>query len=74
MSILLVFLDCKIDETCTVETGPFSDEELAPRNQLQRLSRGQRALYSGYLKQHGIKVLRVVFLNGKLLTFMDLFQ
>ena len=35
-------------------------------DQVQRLSIIQRALYSRYFKYHGIKVLRVVFLNGNI--------
>jgi hypothetical protein len=56
------FLDCKIDETCTPGTGAFNDEELAPRRLAADVI--QRALYSGYLKRHGLKVLTVVFPNG----------
>jgi hypothetical protein len=56
------FLDCKIDETCTPGTGPMNDEELAERRPGAEII--QRALYSGYLKNHGLKVLTVVFPNG----------
>ncbi len=56
------FLDCKIDETCTPGTGPLNDEELAERRPGAEII--QRALYSGYLKVHGLKVLTVVFPNG----------
>ncbi len=58
----MFFLDCKIDETCAPGTGPFNDEELAPRRLAADVI--QRALYSGYLKRHGLKVLTVVFPNG----------
>ncbi len=56
------FLDGKVDETCTPGTGPFSDEELAPRQPFTEVIQG--GLYLGYLKQHEIKVLTVVFLDG----------
>jgi hypothetical protein len=56
------FLYCKIDDTCTPGTGPLNDEELAERCPGAEII--QRALYSGYLKVHGLKVLTVVFPNG----------
>jgi hypothetical protein len=56
------FLDCKIDETCTPGTGRMNNEELAERRPGAEII--QRALYSGYLKVHGLKVLTVVFPNG----------
>jgi hypothetical protein len=56
------FLDCKIDKTCIPGTGPFNDEELAPRRLAAEVI--QRALYSGCLKIHRLKVLTVVFPNG----------
>jgi hypothetical protein len=56
------FLDCKIDETWTPGTGPMNPEELAERRPCAEII--QRALYSGYLKIHGLKVLTVVFSNG----------
>jgi hypothetical protein len=56
------FLDNMIDETCTPGTGPFNDKELAPWRLAAEVI--QRALYSGYLKIHGLKVLTVVFPNG----------
>jgi hypothetical protein len=62
------FLDCKINKTCTPGTGPFNDEELRTRRLAAEVI--QRALYSGYLKRHGLKVLTVVFQRGLLLTFM----
>jgi hypothetical protein len=43
------FLNCKIDKV----TGPFNDEELAERPPGAEII--QRALYSGYLKWHGLK-------------------
>jgi hypothetical protein len=56
------FLDCKVDETCTPDTGPLTDEELAPRHSGAEVI--QRPMYSGYLKCHRLKVLTVVFPNG----------
>jgi hypothetical protein len=56
------FLDCKVDESCTLGTGPLTDEELVPRHPGAGIL--QRSMYSGYLKQHGLKVLKVVFPNG----------
>jgi len=48
------FLDCKLDETCTPGSGPMMDEELADRWEEADLT--QEAVYSGYVKAHGIKV------------------
>jgi hypothetical protein len=53
------FLDCKIDKSRTPWTGPLNDEKFAERWPGAEII--QRALYSGYLKQHGLKVLIVVF-------------
>jgi hypothetical protein len=62
------FLVCKIDKTCTPGTGPMHDEELAERHPDAEII--QRALYSGYLKVHGLKVLTVVFPNG-IIAYLD---
>ncbi len=56
------FLDYKIDETCTPGTSPFNDDKLA--KSCLGVEIIQRAMYSGYLKHHGLKVFTVVFLNG----------
>jgi hypothetical protein len=53
---IIGFLDCKIDKTCTPGTGPINGEELAERRPGAEII--QRALYSGYLKCHGLKVYR----------------
>jgi len=66
---IMGFLDCKINETCTPETSPMNDEELAERRPGAEII--QRALYSGYLKIHCLKVLTEVF-PGLLPTFMAL--
>jgi hypothetical protein len=55
------FSDCNINETCTLCTGPLNDEELANRHPGAEIIK--RALCSGYLKMHGLKVLTVVFPN-----------
>jgi hypothetical protein len=59
---LIGFLDCKFNETCAPGSGPVTDEELADRWEGADLI--QEALYSGYVKAHGIKVLTVLFPNG----------
>jgi len=59
---LIGFLDCKFDETCAPGSGPMMDEELADRWEEADLI--QEAVYSGYVKAHGIKVLTVLFPNG----------
>jgi hypothetical protein len=59
---LIGFLDCKFDETCNPGSGLMADEELANRWEEADLS--QEAVYSGYVKAHGIKVLTVLFPNG----------
>ncbi len=59
---LIGFLDCKFDETCAPGTGPMTDEELADRWEEADLI--QEAVYSGYVKVHGIKVLTILFPNG----------
>jgi len=64
---IICFLYCKIDETCTPGTGPMNNEELAERRPDAEII--QRALYSGYLKVHGMKVLTVVFPNG-IITYL----
>jgi len=56
------FLDCKIDETCTLGFVLFNNEELAERHPGAEII--QRVLYTGCLKIHGLKVLTVVFPNG----------
>jgi hypothetical protein len=61
-SCLIGFLDCKFDETCTPGSGPMMDKELADRWEDAELI--QEAVYSGYVKAHGIKVLTVLFPNG----------
>jgi len=43
-----------IDKTCTPGTGPIKNEELAERHPGAEII--QRALYSGYLKVHGLNV------------------
>ena len=55
---IIGFLDCKIDETCWPGSGPMVDEELADRWPDADLL--QRSVYSGYLRCHGLKVLKVV--------------
>jgi hypothetical protein len=59
---LIGFLDCKFDETCTPGSGPMTDEELA--DWWEEADLIQEAVYSGYVKAHGIKVLTVLFPNG----------
>jgi len=59
---IIGFLDCKINETCTPETSPMNNDELAERHPGEEII--HRALYSGYLKVHGLKVLTLVFPNG----------
>jgi hypothetical protein len=59
---LIGFLDCKFDETCAPGSGPMTDEEFADRWPDADLI--QEAVYSGYVKAHGIKVLTVLFPNG----------
>jgi hypothetical protein len=64
---IIYFLDCKIDETCIPGTGSTSIEELAemqPDEECVRL-----ALYSGYLKHNGLKVLMVVCPNRVIAFF-----
>jgi hypothetical protein len=45
---IVSFLDCKVDETCTPGTGPFNDEQLAPRQPGAEFI--QRVMNSGHLK------------------------
>jgi len=59
---LIGFLDCKFDETCTPGSRPIMDEELV--DQLEEADLIQEAIYSGYVKAHGIKVLTDLFPNG----------
>jgi len=59
---LIGFLDCKVDETCAPGSGPMIDEEFA--NWWEEVDLIQEAVYSGYVKAHGIKVLTVLFPNG----------
>ncbi len=59
---LIGFLDCKFDEACAPGTGPMTDEELA--DWWEEADLIQEAVYSGYVKAHGIKVLMVLFPNG----------
>ena len=59
---LIGFLGCKFDETCAPGSGPMTDEELA--NRWEEADLIQEAVYSGYVKAHGIKVLTVLFPNG----------
>jgi hypothetical protein len=59
---LIGFLDCKFDETCAPGSGPMMDEELVDQWEEEDLI--QEAVYSGYVKAHGIKVLTVLFPNG----------
>jgi hypothetical protein len=59
---LIGFLDCKFDETCTSGSGPMMDEELA--DWWEEADLIQEAVYSGYAKAHGIKVLTDFFPNG----------
>jgi hypothetical protein len=59
---LIKFLDWKFDETCAPGSGLMTDEELAEHWPLADLI--QEAVYSGYVKAHGIKVLTVLFPNG----------
>jgi hypothetical protein len=59
---LIGFLDCKFDETCAPGSGPMMDEELVDRWEEADLI--QEAVYSGYVKAHGIKVLTVLSPNG----------
>ena len=59
---LIGFMDCKLDETCAPGSGPMTDEEYADRWPEADLI--QEAVYSGYVKAHGIKVLTVLFPNG----------
>ena len=59
---IMGFLDCKIDETCTPGSGPVIDEPLSARHPEFPIL--QEAVFSGYLKRHGLKVLTVVFPNG----------
>jgi hypothetical protein len=61
-SWLIVFLDCKFDDTCTPGTRPMMDEELVERWSEADLI--QASVYSGYVKWHRIKVLTVLFWNG----------
>jgi len=55
---LIGYLDCKFDETCIPSSGPMTDEELA--HQWEEADLIQEAVYSGYVKAHGIKVLTVL--------------
>jgi len=59
---IIGFLDCKIDETCTPGSGPVIDEPRSARHPEFPIL--QEAVFSGYLKRHGLKVLTVVFPNG----------
>jgi len=57
-SIFFSFFDSKVDKG----TGPFTDEELVSRQPSAKVI--QRTLYSEYLKQHVIKLIIDVFLDG----------
>jgi hypothetical protein len=59
MSVLLVFLDCKINVTCTLGTGPANDKELAPRRLAAEVI--QRALFSA--RENDIALLNMMWLN-----------
>jgi hypothetical protein len=61
------FLDCKIDKTCTPGAGSLNNKDLAPGRLAAEVI--QRALYSGYLNRHGLKVFTVVFPNGIIAYF-----
>ncbi len=51
-----------MDETYRPGSGPMVDEELADRWPDADVL--QRAVYSGYLRRHGLKVLTVIWPNG----------
>jgi hypothetical protein len=59
---LIGFLDFKFDETCAPGSGPMMDEELA--DWWEEADLIQEAVYSGFVKALGIKVLTVLFPNG----------
>jgi len=56
------FIDGKIDATTIPGTGPVIDEPQAPCQPDAAVL--QEAVYSGYLKKHGLKVLTLVLPNG----------
>jgi hypothetical protein len=64
---IIGFVDASLRETCTPETGPDGDFEGAPRKELS--DEMQRALYTGWKKQHGLKIQTVLLPNG--LSFVD---
>ena len=61
------FVDASLKETCTPETGPDGDYQGAPRKEFS--DEMQRALYTGWKKQHGLKIQTVILPNG--LSFID---
>jgi hypothetical protein len=61
------FVDASLRETCTPETGPDGDYEGAPRKEMSDAM--QRAVYTGWKKQHGLKIQTVILPNG--MSFVD---
>ena len=59
---IMGFLDATMKETCTPASGPAEDRPRAPRH--PDYDELQEAVYSGYMKIHGLKALTTVFPNG----------
>ena len=54
------WLDCKVDEMCTLHTRPMTDE-MTPRCPGAEIL--QSSMYFGYLKHQGLKVSKVTCMD-----------